>query len=181
MGALDKAYNRNELARQWGVKLDSLKNNDPDAYIHDVHVHEGLGHWMKLNDSVALPWMKNYSRNPIPEKVIWVQDNRQHISFYWLGTPKDYIQDKGKITAVYQKSTNDIEILDNYSGRIQLFINDDMLDLDQPITVKQHGKIVYQDLVKRTVQNIYSSLSEKGDINLSFPSVILVSENESGK
>jgi hypothetical protein len=181
MGALDKAYNRNELARQWGKKLDSLKGTDPEAYIHEVHVHEGLGHWMKLNDSVALPWMKKYNRNPIPEKVIWVQDNRRHSSFYWLGTPKDFIVEKGKITAEYQKSTNEIHIKDNYSERLLLYVNDDMLDLDQPITVKQHGKIVYQDLVNRTVQNIYSSLSEKGDINLSFPSVILVSENESGK
>jgi hypothetical protein len=130
---------------------------------------------------VALPWMKKYNRNPIPEKVIWVQDNRRHSSFYWLGTPKDFIVEKGKITAEYQKSTNEIHIKDNYSERLLLYVNDDMLDLDQPITVKQHGKIVYQDLVNRTVQNIYSSLSEKGDINLSFPSVILVSENESGK
>ncbi|MCM4149968.1 alpha/beta hydrolase [Arenibacter sp. N53] len=181
MGALDKAYKRNELAKQWGIKLDSLKSNDPEAYIHDVQVHEGLGHWMKLNDSVALHWMKKYTRNPIPEKVVWVQDNRHHNRFYWLGTPDDYIVEKGKITAEYNKSTNEIEIMDNYSDRIQLFVNDNMLDLDQPIIVKYKGNIIHNELIARTIHNIYTTLSEKGDIYLSFPSVISINENTIGK
>lgn len=181
VGSLDKAYQRNEHAKQWGIKLDSLRNNDPDGYIHDAQVHEGLGHWMKLEDAVALPWMKNYERNPIPNKVIWIQDNRHQNSFYWLGTPNDFILDKGIITAEYNNTLNEINILDNYSESIQLFINDEMLNLDDPITVKYRGDIIYKGLADRTILNIYETLSKKGDTNLMFPSIISIQNNKTAK
>src|SRR5690606_5890083 len=71
MGALDSAYERNLKAEQWEAMLDSLEDAAPSAYIHQVVLHEGRGHWMKLQDAIALPWMKNYQRNALPESVLW--------------------------------------------------------------------------------------------------------------
>ena len=60
-----------------------------EVYLHQVH--EGLGHWMSSEDTVALPWMKNNRRNPSPQKIFWNQDDRHPTSFYWIFIPvKNY-------------------------------------------------------------------------------------------
>ncbi len=178
MGALDSAYKRNEWAKHWGKVLDSLKNNDPDGYVHDVQVHEGLGHWMKLNDAAALPWMQGFQRNSKPKKVIWVQDNRHHTSFYWLGTPEGNIADSGKIIAEYNQAKNEIEIIENYSDILKIFLDDSMLDLDKPITIKYQNATIYQGTPERSILNIYKTLSEKGDLNLAFPCLVSIKNNK---
>lgn len=179
MGALDGAYKRNEKAKEWSIVLDSLQNNDAEGYIHDVQIHEGLGHWMKFQDSVALPWMKSYKRNPIPQKVVWKQDNRNHTSFYWIKTPKDKIKTGGEIIAKYNPKLNEINIIENYSDRFQLLINDTMLNLDDPVTIKYQDKVIYKGILNRSILNIYETLSDKGDSNLTFPTIITVKNNQS--
>ena len=181
MGALDSAYKRNEWAKHWGTVLDSLKNDDPDGYIHDVQVHEGLGHWMKLKDAVALPWMQGFQRNPRPKKVIWVQDNRHHASFYWLGTPKNAITDYGKIIVEYDGAKNEIRIIENYSDSLEIFLDDDMLNLDKPITVKYQDMAIFQGKPKRTILNLFKTLNSKGDPNLTFPCIVSIKNNETVK
>ena len=87
MGGADAAYQRNELAGVWGKRLDSLEKANPGSYKHDVHIYEGLPHWMNRKDTIAVPWMAGFKRNPLPQTVAWHQDDRHHDSFYWLGVP----------------------------------------------------------------------------------------------
>lgn len=181
MGALDNAYDRNNIAQTWGKVLDSLESKYSGNYIHDVHLHEGLGHWMKLNDSIAIPWMKRYKRNPLPQKVTWRQDNRHHESFYWLGTPKNAIKTEGIITAEYHSLSNSINITNNYSETCLLFINDNMLNLNKPATIKYQGKVIHKGILNRSILNIYQTLSNKGDTHLAFPSVISIKDNKTIK
>jgi len=178
VGALDNAYHRNSKAQEWKVELDKLQNNDPGAYIHHVELHEGLGHWMKLSDADALSWMKKYTRNPIPTKVVWKQDDRHHASFYWLGVPENLMVTGGEIKVEYKKSLNEINIMANYSKTLKIFVNDDMLNLDHPVTIKYQGKSIYQGTFVRSILNIYKTLSTKGDAKLSFPCIITVRDNQ---
>lgn len=178
VGALDNAYNRNGIAQQWGTDLDKLQINDSQGYIHHVQLHEGLGHWMNLEDAVALPWMKNYLRDPIPKKVVWIQDNRHHSSFFWIKIPENEIITGSKILAEYNPSLNEINLIENYSNTIELLLNDDMLDLDNLITIKYQNTIIHQDFFHRNILNIYENLSNKGDSNLAFPCAILIENNQ---
>ncbi len=177
VGSLDKAYNRNNLAKEWGEKLDKLEADNPGDYKHDVHTPE-TGHWMKLKDAIALPWIQSFKRNPVPNKITWQQDNRYHTSFSWLQTPKDLIKKSGKIEATYATKSNEINILENYSNTIQLSINDAMLNLNKPVTIKYQGKEIYKGKLKRTILNIYNTLKDKGDANLAFPTVLSVVDNQ---
>ena len=178
VGALDDPYDRNRVAGQWGEELDNLRFQDPQGYVHDVQIHEGMGHWMELKDAVALAWMKNYRRNPIPEKVVWKQDNRHHKSFYWLGAPENKIKDGDKIVAEYNANLNEINILENSGDHIQLLINDDMLNLDEPVTIKYQGNVIAKKVFARSILNTYQSMNHKGDPKLSFPCIISVINNE---
>lgn len=178
MGALDAAYDRNSKAQEWKSLLDSLEANAPGSYIHQVVLHEGMGHWMKLQDAVALPWMANYTRNPIPENIVWKQDDRHHRYFYWLGVPEDLIETGGEIRVEYHPQRNEVNILSNYSNRLELFLNDKMLDLDAPITIKYQGKTLAEKRVKRSLLPIHQSLSYRGDPHLAFSSKLTVIDND---
>ena len=179
VGALDTAYNRNLKAQEWKNILDGLESNAPGTYLHQVQIHDGLGHWMNKKESVALPWMKNYLRNPVPKKIVWKQDDRHHSSFYWIAIPDKFIKTEGEIVVEYNTQKNEINIISNYSETLQLYVNDKMLDLDIPIIIKYQGKIISQKVFKRSIYNIYKTLSYKGDPKLSFSCLITVVNNAS--
>lgn len=177
VGALDNGYDRNLKAQEWKIMLDSLEKDAPGTYIHQVQLHEGLTHWMNLEDAVALPWMINFKRNPIPKKIIWKQDDRHHNSFYWLAVPNNEIKTGGEIIAEYNSQTNEINIISNYSKVINIYVNDKMLNLDKTITIKYKGKIISQKTFERNIFNISKTMSAKGDAELSFPCIITVINN----
>ena len=54
VGALDDGYHRNQVAVEWGKKLDDLQKIDPQGYVHEVHLHEGRAHWMIAPDMCTL-------------------------------------------------------------------------------------------------------------------------------
>ena len=162
MGADDAAYNRNQVARQWEIMLDSLHKNDPGGYVHDVHIVPGKGHWMDREDRAGIEWMSHFTRNPYPEKIVWKQDNGVlHGSFYWLSVPDDLLQSGGEI--VVTRKGNTVYIEKNYSERLTIFLNDEMFDLDKPITVVCNGKNVFKGKVKRNLASLYNSLLQKDD------------------
>ncbi len=176
MGADDEAYNRNKVAKEWGDKLAALQSEDTKGYIHDVQIHPGMGHWMKRKDSVALPWMTNYKRNPIPQKVVWQQSGRHHSNFYWVQTPDSLIQSKAEIRVTYHPELNEIHIEENYAEVIEILVNDEMLDLDKEVTVRYKNEVVKKGIFNRTILNIYETLVDKGDKNLAFLCLISVED-----
>jgi len=178
VGGLDKAYDRNLIAQQWKTKLDELEKQTPGTYIHQVKLHEGMGHWMNGEDAVALPWMQHFKRNPIPEKVVWKQDDRHHHRFYWLGVPEELIETGAEVIAEYSTQKNEINIRSNYSKTLKLYINDKMVDLDQPVTIKYQGNTIAQKKFNRSIANIYHSLADKGDAELAFSAILTVNNNE---
>ena len=170
VGANDTPYNRNKLAAKWGIKLDDLEQANPDHYKHQVQVHEDCGHWMHLQDSVAIPWMAKFVRNPIPQKVIWRQDDRLHEQFYWLWNLNSQASTGKQIVAEYIKDQNKLNVIETYTNSIQVLLNDEMLNLNKPILFTYKDKLIYKGKIKRTILNIYESINAKGDANCIFPS-----------
>ncbi|MCC5939343.1 MAG: hypothetical protein JJU34_18835 [Lunatimonas sp.] len=178
MGALDAAYDRNKKAEEWKQLLDSLERNAPGTYIHQVVLHEGKGHWMQLQDASALAWMSNFTRNPVPKKVVWKQDDRHHTVFYWLGVPEEQIETGGEVIAEYDPVRNEVNILSNYSNRLHIYLNDQMLDLDAPVTIKYQGATIAKKKLHRSLPVIHQTLSAKGDPHLAFSCVLTIIDNK---
>ncbi|MCA1760763.1 MAG: alpha/beta hydrolase, partial [Bacteroidales bacterium] len=162
MGAEDAAYNRNKVAEEWGEKLKELQQNDPGGYIHDVQIHEGMGHWMERKDTVAIEWMAQFTRNPFPEKVVWKQSGVTHNRFYWLGVPAEEAQKDTELVVSRQGQTIRIEKAENVKT-LRIFLNDEMMDLDKKVTVEFDGKVLYDEVPKRTISAIWKSLNERND------------------
>lgn len=168
VGGLDAAYDRNQLARRRIEKLDELQREDPKGYAHYTKIFEKKGHWMDREDAKALPWMAEFVRNPIPDRVVWKQDDVTHNRFYWLALPKGVRPVTGA-EVVAERKGQTIEILSaDQMDRLLIRLDDRMVDLDQPVKVVYGDKVLFEGRVPRTIGTLANTLEERGDPLLTF-------------
>ncbi|MBL8811651.1 MAG: hypothetical protein JNM43_15885 [Planctomycetaceae bacterium] len=161
MGANDGAYNRNTVAAEWGKKLDALQKDDPEGYVHEVKLHEGKGHWMNLEDAVAVPWMSKFQRNPWPKKVVWVQDDVRHSRFYWLKVDEQEAKAGDEIVAEVKDGS--IVVSECSATKLTLLLSDELISLDKPLTISMPGGKVVPQEIRRTIGTMARSLAERND------------------
>lgn len=179
MGALDEAYNRNTIAKWWGGLLDSLQARDPAGYKHLVQLHEGRSHWMQREDTVAVPWMVQFRRNPIPAKVVWKQDDVHHRDFYWLAIPAGQAQTGAEVMASYQGNT--IQLEKNECDILLVRLNDRMMPLDKPVQIIYHGKSIFAGRVTRTLETLQRTIAVRNDPGLVFSAELMITKPADGK
>jgi hypothetical protein len=173
VGANDSAYNRNSVAAKYGDELARLHKDDPGGYENMVRIHEGLGHWMNRQDAAALPWMAKFSRDPIPERVVWKQSGVPHERSYWLAVPRDEARVDSFVLA--RRAGQTIEIIANEKvDRLLVRLDDRMVDLDKPVTVVRDGKELYRGTPSRTIGTMHRTLAGRGDPALTFDAEIAV-------
>ncbi len=174
-GALDDAYNRNRECSQRGMELDSLHTQDPEGYIHETHIVAGKPHWMDLTDAAALPWLQRHQRNPYPTRIVWRQEEVTHPHFYWLTAPEDQLQRGKTVRLTLQGNTVNIQQCDY--NQLTLQFNDQMVNLDEPITIKHNGKTLFKGKLTRTLTNLQTTLAQRSDLRYMFPSQVTVKVN----
>ncbi|WP_347159874.1 hypothetical protein [Pontibacter chitinilyticus] len=172
VGALDDGFNRNAVAQKWSLLLDSLQQQDPEGYKYFVQLHTGRAHWMNREDSVAVPWMAAFRRNPVPAKVVWKQDDVHHTSFYWLAVPASSAKTDNVVVAAYKDNT--INITRNDSDTLYIRLNDQMVNLNKPVTVTYLGRSVFKGKLKRKLRLMHQTLEERKDPGLVFSSEIML-------
>lgn len=177
VGGNDSDYNRNTEVPRKAAELDKLQKEDPEGYIHDCHVLEGKPHWMNLEDAAAFTWMRQYTRNPYPRKVVWRQENEESMalrpSFYWIKINKEEMINGYVVIAEIKGNTIYIEESDYRS--LTFYLNDKMVDLDSEVTVIYGGKELFKGMVGRNEETIIETLSERNDPSYAFYSSITVS------
>ena len=132
---------------------------------------------MQRKDAVAVPWMAKFTRNTAPKKVVWVQPTQQQ--FYWLAEAVvDASTKEGKATArmVASIEKQTIQITSEHVNQVTVRLRDDLVDLDQPITVMMNGKVVFEGKVERNVKTISKTLSERHDAGLMYDAEIIIKE-----
>lgn len=161
MGELDGAYRRNEVAAEWGEQLATLREADPEGYPHRVTIYPELGHWMQRRDVEAIPWMSDFTRNAWPSRVVWRQGNVPHTRFYWLCVEES--QAKAGVVISATVTGQRIEIESKDVRRLELLLNDRLVNLDEPIQVTINGTIVFEGHAMRTASAIRRSLATRAD------------------
>jgi len=161
VGALDNPYNRNEVARQWADQLAELQRQDPDGYVHWAKIHEGKGHWMDGDDAEGVAWMAQHRRNLLPQRIVWLQDDVTHHRFYWLAVGDQDPVQRQRVVASRQGQDFVIESSDPQS--LGILLRQDMVDMDQEITVRWDDQVVFQGVVPRTIETLHATLSDRGD------------------
>jgi hypothetical protein len=173
VGANDSAYNRNKIGREKGDLLDELGKADPQGYIHHVEIHPGRGHWMNLEDASAVPWMAGFTRNPVPKKVVWHQDDVTHDRFYWLAVPPGQAKPRSTVIASVEGQEIQVEKADGVDKLI-VRLDDRLLDLDKPVKITSKGKILFEGTVPRTIAHLEATLNGPGDPKLAFGGEVAV-------
>jgi poly(3-hydroxybutyrate) depolymerase len=173
VGGNDAAYNRNKVAEAWQKQLADLKKADPDGYEHWVKIYPGKGHWLNREDAAALPWMAKFRRQTTPSKVVWKQDDVTHSRFYWLAVDGANRKARTEIVASLAGQTINVEAKE--VGTVVVRLNDELLNLDKPVTVTSGSEQLFDGLVNRTIGVIAQTIEERGDPNLVFSSELSVS------
>jgi len=161
VGANDSAYDRNTVGMEYAAKLDALQAADPGGYPHQSGFPP-TGHWMNLADQAAIPFLQGYTRDPVPDRVVWEQHPVSHSRFYWLAVDIANQREGTKVIASYQGQTVTVEQVEGLSGLFIRF-SDAMLDMDQPVTVVQAGNTLFQGQVQRTIAVIANTLQGRQD------------------
>jgi pimeloyl-ACP methyl ester carboxylesterase len=172
VGGQDAAYNRNGLVKEWGHMLDSLQHLDTTGYIHDLHIYAEHSHWMFRKDTIALPWMAKFKRNPLPVRIVWKQDDRTHTAFYWLEVPASgAIKNKEAIASV---KNNIINIEQNDNDTLIICLNDKLVNLDKKIKVNYLGKEIFNNKVVRNTKVIDESIDDRKDAGYIFSAKLTI-------
>lgn len=179
MGGNDGAFNRNAIARDWAKRLAELRAADPDGYEHEVTVHEGMGHWMQLKDSVAVPWMASHTRRLYPKRVVWLQDDATQARFYWLEMPEADRKAGALAVASYEGNTITIDPATTV-GTLGIWLSDDMMDLSKDIIVKRPDGSEQVFQAKRTLATIATGLEQRPDMRRWFAARIEVQVRPGG-
>lgn len=173
VGADDNGYDRNKVAAKWKSLLDDLQRDDPKGYVHEVRLHAGRGHWMNREDAVAVDWMAKFTRNPLPERVVWKQSTVTHDRFYWLAEAVGQAE-KGQLV-VADRSGQRIDISKHEGvSSVIVMLSDKMLDLDQPVVITADGREVFNGVAPRTIADLARTLKERGDPELIFDACVTV-------
>jgi predicted esterase len=184
VGTQDTAHGRIEVATRFAVELAELHAADPAGYIYEWIPHEGRGHG--IDDRSSVDWMIQFTRNPTPDKVVWVQgydtawraSNPSRKRFYWLATRPDYQRVEGRtdsVTAQIKGQAIHLSVEGFETLRVRL--NDAMLDLDQPVTIIVNGEKRFEDKPPRTLATMLETFEEYHDPNLIFPAEVEVAVN----
>ncbi len=173
VGANDGSYGRNKVAAAWGTKLADLRSDDPKGYDHFVKIHEGKGHWMNLEDSVAVPWMAKRTRDRLPEKIVWKQDDVTHGRSYWVALPPEEIKARQLITVSRDGQQFNVDEADGV-GSLRILLNDEMIDFAEPVMINFGGKKVYEGKVNRSISAIAKTMIDRGDPGLIFSAILNV-------
>jgi poly(3-hydroxybutyrate) depolymerase len=173
VGANDAAYNRNKVAREYGEQLDKLRKDDPQGYEHFVKIHEEKGHWMNLEDKAALPWMAKFTRNPIPQRVVWKQSGPAHDRSYWLAVPPGEAKSGTLVVATRSGQVIDVTAVEGVT-KLLVRLDDRLANLDRPVEVRHAGKVLFAGETPRTVATMLKTLAGRGDPSLIFDAEVSV-------
>lgn len=166
VGGQDGAYNRNRVAAEWSDKLDQLHKEDPSGYPHLVRIYPDHGHWLDRQDAAALSWMAEWTRKPLPDRIVWYQDDVTHSEFYWLSVPASERKPGTRIVA--SRTGQQVRLEADGAGRVIVLWNDELADLDGSVVISQGDQSLFEGRVVRTMAAISRTLNQRGDPRLVF-------------
>ena len=161
VGEHDSGYQRNAKAKAWKDALAERRNADPEGYPHVVQLHAGRGHWMNLEDRVAVPWMAQYQRARTPQRVVWRQDDVTQTRFYWLAVSKEHAKPRTLVRARREGQVITIEHSD--VDELSIRLNDDMVDFNQPIVIRYNEQILFEGRLTRSEETLRKTFDERHD------------------
>ena len=151
-----------------------LSYQDPDGFDEAIfeYVTDELGMDVtKDEDTNAVHYVNQYTRNPIPNEFVWDlstrANKRKDTAFYWLKA--DFDVNEGVVRASYDEESNSVtvDVFDDVNGDITVLVNPRLVDLNRPLTIiTPNGEQTVEIEVDEDVAA--ASVRETGDFYLSW-------------
>ncbi len=97
---------------------------------------------------------------------MWFQDDVIHPRLYWLEVPSEDAKAGEEIVA--HRNGQTVQITGPNARKVTVLLNDLMLDLDQPVTIRTGDRMLFQGRAARTIATLERTLAARGDTNLVF-------------
>lgn len=202
-GEKDNMFFRNDMTMNTGRTLDSLAALYPGEYVHRVELQPGRGHGIDYTPTT--PWLMKFRRNAQPKQFRWENyemDGMKRNSFYNI----EVIEEDSAYRTFYDVSIKDnkvnitiqnVEYETTYTdpnwnipfyfkrhlkeaktGRIRVFLSEDLIDIYKKVTVFINGRKVYKDRLNMAKASVESTMRQSlrlwGDPLRIFPACIEV-------
>ncbi|WP_298065033.1 hypothetical protein [uncultured Rikenella sp.] len=205
-GSKDNGFCRNELTKAAKEEFDRLQELHPGYYIHDIQVVPRATH-TSIDYRQTTPWMKTYIRNPHPKYVFWENfemDGRYRDGFYNLYV-KERSNDDASSRSCYEMTidgntvnlnvntvtwkvierTSQWNLAKKYikiytpatKGKVVIYLNDKLVDLDKPVTVRVNGREAFKGKVELNAAHLVNSCAAFFDPERLFPAAVEVQIN----
>ena len=167
-GADDTGFYRNDLTWYTQVAFDSAQLARPLAvdktpiFRHRIHLLPGMQH--HITYGLTTPWLKQFVRNPYPKTVLW-EDFEMDIDQNVVSIK---VSNVDYTTTMKDKQWGiDLKFNRSYSvatgGKLRVYLNDQLVDLGKPVTIRVNGKQVFHGIAKADLQAMVNSCAEYFD------------------
>ena len=188
-GDKDYMFYRHLLTKTTGEKLDSMQRIYPNEYKHRVELIPDKGH--SIDYTPTTPWLAQHKRNAQPRHFIWENlemDGLKRNAFYNLQVLKednafrtqyeftanadnsiDLKVDAVKYNTTWKDPRWGIDMLFSKDltpaqhGHLRIFLSDQLVDLNQKVTIRINGKQVFNGKVKASKKALKLSQKLWGD------------------
>lgn len=199
-GAEDTGFYRDIFTKATMVAFDSIQAVHKSHFNHRIELIPGHGHHIDYRPTT--PWLRQYVRNPYPKQVYWENfemDSLYRDGFYNIYVNERSNKDFNSRTyyemniknndidlkvseveyEITEKDPNwdiDMAFVRHYkpakSGKITLYLNNQLVDLSQKVNVRVNGKKVYSGKPKLTLRNMANSCAAYFDPWRIYPAAI---------
>ena len=106
--------------------------------------------------------MAFWVKQSVPEKIAWVQFGVKHDRFYWLAVDEENQVADTKVVARREGQNISIESAEGI-GKLKIRFNDEMVDLDQSVTISMDGKQLFSGKLERNIKTLAATMLDRGD------------------
>ncbi|WP_294626923.1 hypothetical protein [uncultured Bacteroides sp.] len=199
-GAVDRGFYRNMLTGYVKAEFERLQKEHPGLFTHRIELIPNRGH--SIDYRPTTPWLKQYTRNPYPKYVLWEDfemDGLHRKGFYNLVVkerPSADARTRYEMTiegnhialnvddVTYETIQKDphwgieLKFKKSYTpaakGKVLLYLNSELVDLKQKVTVTVNGKQVFEGKVKPDLKHLVNSCATFFDPQRIYPAAVEV-------
>lgn len=190
IGEGDGMFDRNKLVHEVHDRLGQLAAENPGDYDHEVNIQAGRGHG--IDYSLVVPWLATKVRTPLPAHLSWTDwslDNRRRRDFGWVGLedlPAEPADGRAVLDVRADRDSNSVTVTSQWrdtwdrpgeplaEGTLSVYLSDELLDLDQPVTITVDGAEVFQGTVPRSQAVLFESCQRFADPARLMPAKVTV-------
>ena len=149
---------------------------------------EGGHDWSIEKDDDVLAWLEKQRRKPYPEEVVFKTWENAFARSHWIEILKrtdappfvavhlDMFGKESERRTEYRppvlvrarRSGNAIDVTCEEVRELRVWLDDEMVDLDKPVTIHVNGKKLHDATVKRSVDALIDEARRRGDRGMTF-------------